>query len=89
MPEQLLATYIEKGFFAAVGFIFTGILGLFMFNAKQNKEFRVIIHKKIDRNAQRVIDNHPSKDELSIYFDALNDRISDIREDIKYIKDKL
>jgi len=89
MPEQLLATYMEKGFFAAIGFILTGLLALVGFHAKKNSEFRTSVHKKIDENAKRVIDNHPSKDEFAIAFKALGKQLDSVQKDIREVREKL
>jgi|GEM_PF-4206347 len=89
MPEQLLSTYIEKGFFGAIGFIITSIIGLMMFNLKQNKDFRTVVHKKIDHNAQRVVDNHPSKDEFTLAFKSLENQMVSIQKDVREIRSKL
>ena len=89
MPEQLITTYLEKGFFAAIAFIFTGMMGLMMFSLKQNKEFRAKVHEKIDENAKRVLDSHPSKDEFTLAFEMLGKQISSVQKDVREIREKL
>ncbi len=85
---QDLATYFEKGFFAAIGFIATGFLALFGFHAKSNKEFRANIHKKVDDLSVRVSDIHITKGEFQIAFDSLNKDIESIKTDVREIRER-
>ncbi len=83
MPEQLLSSYFEKGFFAAVGFICTAALTAVGLHAKQDKDFREKIHRKvddrveslhekIDDHARYVNQNHPDNREFKLMMKTMD-----------------
>ena len=100
MPEQLLSTYFEKGFFAAVGFIGTAALTAVGIHAKQDREFRTAIHKKlddrveaihakIDDHARHVNENHPDNQDFKLMFKTMNARFDSLDKDVREIRGKI
>lgn len=91
MPDKLDILF-EKGFIGSVMFMLTGALTLLGFKLNSDREFKNLVHRKIDRNdisinaklddhKRHMLDNHPSNNE----FKMLVDMVTSIDD---YIKDK-
>ncbi len=99
MPEELITTYVEKGFFAALGFILTASLTIVGFQFKTARDFRTTIHSKIDSNnntihkrvtdeQRHVSENHPSNADFAMMMDTMNKGFDRVSKDIRELRSK-
>lgn len=89
MPDNF-TPFLEKGFFAALGLIGTGILTAIGIKSKADNQFKRDTFKRMnalekDMNAKHahILENYPSKDDFNTLAEIMRDGFKEVRSDIK------